>query len=164
MGNMEVIGMGDWDAKKAKELGLDNRQDVLAVVKSADVVPVGDVCCQDLELCFEILSGPSKGRQVIAHIPLWDREGHLSVAARAGVLSLCRAVGLADIPSDSSAFVGKALRLRLRRLRGSQHQPSADYLPCGESDRKTWAKWAEDEAKRLNAEARTTQEEIEGNR
>jgi hypothetical protein len=135
MGNLEVMGMGDWDAAKAKRFGLASRQEVVAVVKSADVVPVGDVCCQDLELCFEILGGPSSGRQVITHIPVWDREGHLSVAARAGVMSLSKAVGLADIPLNSSAFVGKVLRLRLRRLRGSQQHPTADYVPCSKADR-----------------------------
>ena len=164
MGNMAVMGMGDWDAEKARQLGLSTRQEVFAVVKSADVVPVGDVCCQDLELCFEILQGRSKGRQVITHIPLWDREGHLSVAARAGVLSLCKAVRLADIPQDSSAFVGKVMRLRLRRLRGSQHQPSAEYLPCDKSERKTWETWAAQEAERLNAKAEQAQEDADGKR
>jgi len=164
MGNMEVMGMGDWDAAKAQRLGLDNRQDVLAVVRSADVVPVGDVCCQDLELCFEVMHGRSKGRRIVTHIPIWDREGHLSVAARAGVLSLCKALGLTGIPSDSSAFVGKVLRLRLRRLRGAQHQPTADYVPCSESDRTAWKEWAAQETDRFNANAEQPPEDREENR
>jgi len=134
MGDMDVMDLGDWEKERIQRL--PRHQEVIAVIMSADVVPVGDAGSQDLEFCFEVMRGRSKGRQILTHIPLWDRAGHLTVAARAGVLSLCRAVGIDAMPPDSSAFVGKALRLRLRRVRGSQHHPSADYLPCTEADRK----------------------------
>ncbi len=150
MGNMDVISLGSWQKEKIQRL--PRHQEVLAVIVSADVVSVGDSGGQDLELVFTVVSGASKGRRIVQHVPLWDQDGDRAVNGRAILNALCRALCI-DIPTDSSAFVGRALALRLTRRRGSEDRPSAQYLPCNDSDRRAWERWAEHEIEQLDVQA-----------
>lgn len=159
MGDLSVMSLGDWESEKIQRL--PRQQEVLAVVVCAEVVPVGEVGDQDLELTFEVIRGPSKGRRIMQHIPLWDRAGHLGITSRSILNMLCRALGIV-MPSDSSAFVGKALTLRLTRHRGSQEKPHVLHLPCSESDREALERRSKRTARVRDEKAQQDREESEG--
>jgi hypothetical protein len=118
---------------------LPRYQKFLAVIVHSEVQPVGSKGDQDLELTFEVIRGPSKGRRIRQRITLWSHDMNRCTNGRAKLGILCRALGGVD-PSDSAELHGMPLILRLTRKRGSEDRPTAGYVACSEADRLAWEK------------------------
>jgi len=134
MADLSVMHVG---GSEEQIKGLPRYQEVLAIIVNSEVQPVGPKGDQDLELTFEVIRGPSKGRQILQRITVWTRELNRSMRGRTKFGTLCRALGVVD-PSDSAELHDKPLILRLTRKRGSEDRPSAGFTACSEADRQAW--------------------------
>ena len=117
--------------------GLPRFQELLAVCEAAQVVPVGQMGDQSLELTFRVIKGPLAGRRILQYITVWSHDLNTSVKGRTAFGVLCRALGIAW-PSDSSEFRGRLVILRLTRKTVSEDKPLADYAACSKADRQAW--------------------------
>ena len=150
MGNLEVAKLSHFD--RAKLPDLPRAEEVVAVITATHTVPVGALYDQSLDLDLEIVAGPRKGQHIHQFIVLWsirtpvENEGHKELE------SLFRALKM-DWPSDSAELIGRRLVLHLKRERGSEDRPYAQYLPCSEARDEENRRWLKNEAKSLFAEA-----------
>jgi hypothetical protein len=135
MGNLDVIHIGDWKDKRIQ--ALPRSQELVATIVRSELQPVGPLGDQDLELTFEVIAGPSKGRRILQRIPLLCRDERLRIRGRVALSTLCRALGVPHA-SDSAQLHGRPVVLRLTRKRGSENEPHADYSACSEADHQAW--------------------------
>ena len=159
MGNLDRFRDVVWNDEIAKEM--PRHQNLIAVIVGTEVVPVGNFGDQDLEVEYEVLDGPSKGRRIMQHIPLFSSDSERYLRGKVFFRALCRSIGVSK-PSDSSELHGKPLVITVSRKFGYEDRPIVfHYEPCSESKRDAWKEWAAKETERLDAEAQTPQEETE---
>ena len=162
IGNLDRFREITWSEAKAKEM--PRHQNLLAVIVASEIVPVGNCSDQNLEVTYEILDGPSKGRRILQHIPLFSSDSERALRGRVFLRALCRSIGVSD-PSDSAELHGKPVVITVARHLGAEDRPVVfHYAPCSETDRRTWKSWAAQEAERINAKTEQVQEDAEGNR
>lgn len=137
MGDLDV--MHGWLSEEARA-SLPLFQEVLAVCESAQVVPVGRVGDQSLEMSFRVISGPSEGRLFRQYVPVHSRDMTTEGNGRAILGILYRSLGI-TWPSDSSELLGKPVVLRLSRKRGEEDRPHANYGRCSNADLRVWEEW-----------------------
>lgn len=160
MGNLDPFKDVVWSEAKAKEM--PRHQNLLAMIVASEIVPVGNGGDQDLQVLYEVIAGPSKGSRIGQHIPVFSRDSERRLRGRVFLNALCRSIGVLN-PSDSGELHGQPVVISLARPLGAEDRPVVfHYAACSESDRKTWKKWAAQEAKRFNIKAQQDQEESEG--
>lgn len=134
MGNLDVMSVG---GSEQEIKSLPQTQEVVAIIVTSEVQPVGPMGDQDLLLVFEIIRGPSRGQRILQRVHLWSHDERLRIKGRVALSTLCRALGVPQ-PADSTELHGKPVILRLTRKRGSEDKPRAQFLACSEADRQAW--------------------------
>jgi hypothetical protein len=137
MGDLDVMHGWMSDEERAS---LPRLQRVLAVCEATQVVPVGQIGDQTLELSFRVISGLSEGRVIRQYISVLNSALDRNGKGRVTFGTLCRALGM-PWPDDSQKLHGKPVVLLLSRKYGQEGTPDASYVACSDADLRVWKEW-----------------------
>ena len=71
-----------------------------------------------LKLDFQILNGEHQNKHLFENLNMWNANATAVKIAKANLSAICRAVGILT-PKDSSEFIGKTLRVKIRIKKGN---------------------------------------------
>lgn len=84
-------------------------------IKSAEVKDNANQDGKNLELEFEVLDNPYKGRTIKQWLAIQNKGEDAERIARGKLSSLCRKIGLTGIPDDSAKLLAKKLMIGVKQ-------------------------------------------------